>query len=284
MRTWMLIGTSLVFGGMSAFAIDQHLTAKTEEIESRNRVEQSARVVAAHDLKRGIVLQLSDLATRDIPLQWLSPDAIEIANVHLVPGKQLNADVQAGQPVLGLYLSDRVSPALSAKLEPGRRAITIPVDQINSMSGLLNPADKIDLYVSFDHHGKRVTAALLSGVEVLATGHHTAAPSDRPGERDGTYATVTLETSSEDAVKLVAARQSGTITAVLSREHGGVPARKVPRAAPGGHLAGLLGLDDETKFVSVPVIYGDHLRSQDMVPERTIPWGEVASMPPGQRP
>ena len=179
MRAWLLIGLSLVFGGISAFAIDRHLTAKTEEIELRNRVALAARVVAAHDLKRGTVLQLSDLATRDIPVQWLIPDAIEVENVLLASGKQLNADVLAGQPILGLYLSDRVSPALSTKLEPGRRAITIPVDQINSMSGLLNPTDQIDLYVSFEHHGKRVTASLLSGVQVLATGHHTAAPSDK---------------------------------------------------------------------------------------------------------
>src|SRR5690606_30674432 len=113
----------------------------------------------------------------------------------------------------------RADPSLSARLTEGRRAVTMPVDEINSLSGMLQPGDLIDLYVSFEHRRRRVTAPLLQGVLVLATGPRTFADGERsqqaPGAGAGGYSAITLDTSPEDAVKLVAARQAGTITAML---------------------------------------------------------------------
>ena len=145
----------------------------------------------------------------------------------------------------------------SQQVSRGRRALTMPVDAINSAAGLLAPGDMIDLYVSFEHQRKRITAPLLQGVRVLATGTETDAWSQPlSGSPEIGYATITLDTSPEDAVKLVAARQSGTITAMLRSPLDDGASQKAMR----GDLASLLGLGAASvadKKKPVPILYGN---------------------------
>jgi pilus assembly protein CpaB len=168
----------------------------------------------------------------------------------------------SGQLLHWANTTDKPSLPLSARLPAGKRAITIPVDQINSLSGLLSPSDLIDLYVSFEHQGKRVTAPLLSGIEVLATGRALSAVDQSNTTRKDPFATLTLATSPEDAVKLVAARQTGTITAVLSQATDAFTLAKL-NSSPAGHLASLLGLE-APHVVAIPILYGDRMPGDDL--------------------
>src|SRR3546814_15321073 len=93
----------------------------------------------------------------------------------------------------------------SNRLGQGRRAITMPVDVINSVSGLLEPGDLIDLYVSFEYRRKRITAPLLQGVMVLATGGSTRTAGTRQSAGAATCYHVPLDPYQEDAIPLVAA-------------------------------------------------------------------------------
>ena len=203
-RVWALLAVSTALGGMAAWAIDRHLDHKTREIERAEQGQQVARVVAAHAIEAGTILQLSDLAMRDIPLRWVDPDSIATTEVARVVGMQATASLAAGQPILNAHVAPRSEAGLATRLAPGKRAVTIPVDQISSLSGMLSPGDVIDLYVSFEHRGRRLTAPLLSEVQVLATGRQVASADEVAGARSSEYATVTLETTSAEAVKLVA--------------------------------------------------------------------------------
>ena len=260
-RAWALLSVSTVLGGIAAWAIDRHLDDKTREIERAGRGEQVTRVVAARAIDPGSILELSDLAMRDMPERWVDPDSIAPTDVARVLGMQATAALVAGQPILSAHVAPRSEAGLATRLGPGKRAVTIPVDQISSLSGMLSPGDRIDLYVSFEHRGKRLTAPLLSEVQVLATGRQVAPADEIAGARSSEYATVTLETSSAEAVKLVAARQDGAITSVLSTPGSGAGnSRPEGVAARGaGHLAGLLGLEQHGTPAPIPVIYGDRL-------------------------
>ena len=261
-RNWMLMSVSLLFGSIAAFAINQHLDNKTREIEIRSRVPHVKRIVAAHDLPRSSVLKLEDLASQDFPSAWVTSDAIPIDKAELLIGKQLSVDLTSGQLVHWANTSDKPTLPLSARLPAGKRAITIPVDQINSLSGLLSPNDLIDLYVSFEHLGKRVTSPLLSGIEVLATGRELSAVDQSNLTRKEHFATLTLATSPEDAVKLVAARQTGTITAVLSQASDPLSLAKSDNRSA-GHLASLLGLE-AAQVTAIPILYGDRIAGDDL--------------------
>ena len=256
---WILVSVALIFGGFSAWTINNHLTDQANEIENRSRLPIISRVVASKNLTKGSILTLDNLAVREFndPLSGFS--SVDPADVDILIGKVLIHDVQEGQLVLSDLVAHRASDHLVAKLDSGMRAVTIPVDQINSMSGLLKPTDRIDLLVTFDHLGQRITSPLLTAIEVIATGQDTSGivthKEDQPF-----YETVTLATTADQAVKLVAARQSGTITAVLSQ-----PIRP-DSVQPGsnhlsGHLAKLLGLEP-VQQENIQIIYGDRPESQ----------------------
>jgi len=70
-----------------------------------------------------------------------------------------------------------------------------------------------------------------------ASAHIEEAQAAMPG-----YAAITLDVAPEDAVKLVAARQAGTLTAMLRSPYDDQPSRKAAR----GDLAQLLGLSANT--------------------------------------
>src|SRR5690606_19692375 len=146
--------------------------------------------------------------------------------------------------------------AFSQKVRTGRRAITIPVDAINSVSGMLVPGDLIDLYVSFEYRRKRITAPLLQGVLVLATGSDSRqAGVEGDADQGAAFSTVTLDTAPEEAARLVAARQAGTITALL--RHPGDA--KTSNKGVQGDLATLLGIAKPIPVTRTrpAVIYGD---------------------------
>lgn len=255
-KNWLLMSLSLLFGGGAAFSISQHLDHKSRELESKSHVPHVKRIVAAHDLAQMSVIKIEDLAMQDFPTRWITADAIAVDQVESLIGKQLNVALKAGQLLHWANTSDKSTLALSERLPVGKQAITIPVDQINSLSGLLSPADFIDLYVSFEHQGNRVTAQLLTGIEVLATGQDLNIHDATKAGRQGTFTTLTLATSPDDAVKLVAARQTGTITAVLSQSQNASSSRTNSRTR--GHLAGLLGLETPQP-IAVPILYGDQM-------------------------
>ncbi|MFA5662783.1 Flp pilus assembly protein CpaB [Castellaniella sp.] len=221
-------------GLLAALFLSQHVRERIQAVEREARLEMVERIVAAHDLLAGSRLEAGDLAVRSFPVRWVGRDALPAVRHLELQGKVLMIDVRAGDPVLPTHVQVP-SEALSGQLAPGRRAVTLPVDQVNSLSGLLQPGDLIDLYVSFDHQRKRLTTPLLQGVQVLATGRETQ-PSENP---DGSsYSTITLDAAPEDVIKLVAARQAGTLTAIL-RHPGDALAN---RLAARGDLASLLGV------------------------------------------
>jgi pilus assembly protein CpaB len=247
-------------GLCAAWAAREHIQDKVQLLEAQARVPTVERVVAAYDLPVGTRLAPEHLALRALPAAHVSSDSVPPERFTELNGTVLRAPLRAGDPILPVHAVAQVQTAFSSHLSAGRRAITMPVDAINSVSGLLQPGDLIDLYVSFEHQRRRMTAPLLQGVLVLATDANTQYVNDAPGHRGGQYATVTLDAAPEDAVKLVAARQSGTITAVLRPPHDDAATQKAVR----GDLASLLGVNKPPPVApkKATVIYGNQsLRS-----------------------
>jgi pilus assembly protein CpaB len=256
-QNWLLILISIGLGCISAWAIDQHLSQKSKELEIRHHTDRVVRVVAARDLTRGAVISIDDLAKSEFPIDWVNADSIALEDLYVVPGKQLAVDLKAGQLLMNVHLIERTQPALAHRLSPDKRAVTIPVDLMSSMSGLLKPGDRIDLFVSFEYKGQRTTVSLLQGVEVLATGQQTRGTAEQSLPIDADFSTVTLATSHVDATKLIAARQNGTITAVLS--HAKAEPVLTSRQTMVQDLPGLLGLETSSSTPVIEVIYGDRL-------------------------
>ncbi|OZI23641.1 Flp pilus assembly protein CpaB [Bordetella genomosp. 9] len=250
-QRWLMAAVTIAAGLLAAWAARQHIQGRIEQIEADAKVATVPRLVAAYDLTPGTRLEEAYVAVRDIPTAWAPSDALAPEDFASYTYSVLAHPLRRGDPVQRSHLAPRKAAPLSSRVSSGRRAITIPVDDINSLSGMLQAGDLLDLYVSFEHGRRQITAPLLQGVLVLATG--------RAGDDDeamaGAFSTITLDAGPEDAVKLVAARQAGRITAIL-RHHRDADTNAT---AARGDLAALLGMDDadDARPRPVPVLYGD---------------------------
>ena len=104
---------------------------------------------------------------------------------------------------------------LASKLLPGRRALTIPVDDQSSISSMLKPNDRIDLLLSYDKGGMVVAAPLLQNVRVIATGDNVSTNYMVSGQSLDRYANITLDLSIDDVSRVTTALDLGRISAVL---------------------------------------------------------------------
>lgn len=251
LRTIGVCGSALAAGLLAAWAVHEHIQTREREMERQTTVEMRARVVAATDLAAGTRLQMDHLAARDIPLPWVPSHSFDADAVDQVLGGVLTTHLKQGDILLGAHLTAETESPLSDLVLQGRRAVTLPAAEINAVSGLLQPDDLIDLYVSFMHQGQHLTAPLLQSVRVLAIG----GPSDSP-------VSITFDTAERDAIKLVAARHSGSLTAMLRHRSDA----RVSESAAAGDLAALMGLTVPSMAdrAPIPVLYGDRVDTEPL--------------------
>lgn len=260
---------ALIAGVAAAWAAHEHIQMREHEIESQAQVDVVERVAIASDLDAGTRIQVDHLAARDIPRSWVPDNAFEVNAVDQVVGQRLATTLKRGDVLLSTHIAVDEPLPISDLVAPGRRAVTLPVGEIQAATGLLRVGDLIDLYVSFAHQGQHVTAPLAQSVRVLAL------------RADVVPAVITLDASKQDAIKLVAARHAGALTAMLrSRDD-----TAVSSAAPSGDLAALIGIERPVavKQTVIPVMYGDRMHIQTPFTDSTSSEPRSPSNPSSQR-
>jgi pilus assembly protein CpaB len=207
--------------GLAASVMAYHYLER-EEAQLRDQIKeeqgrnQIAVVVAKADLPVGTTVSVNNMATRQVPRDYVYPETVLPAAFESVTGQTLVKPLAKGQPLLRGYLSEGGAAGLADKIKPGRRAVAINVDEVSSLNGLIMPGDQIDLMLSSRSNGTIVP--LLQGVKVLATGAQVAPKAgSQPGEdKFGLrYATMTLDVAPKDSERVILAREQGTLTAVL---------------------------------------------------------------------
>lgn len=212
-KTWVVLGVAIGIGLLAAWIARSYLVNRIDEIESQNRGKNVQLVVAKSDLPRGARLSSENLAVRPVPMDYSHSSAILPEHFERIEGQTLAVAVKKGDLIFWPLLEGKKAPTFSARVDSGRRAITVAVDEINSISGLLEPGDLIDLMVSFDRKGRKNTLMLMQGVRVLATGQRST-DDPKSGERR-MYSTVTLDTDPQQAQQVVLAREVGRLTALM---------------------------------------------------------------------
>jgi pilus assembly protein CpaB len=254
-KTWVILGVAIGVGLLAAIVAGSYLSNQMEAIEARAKGKMGSVVVAKEDLPKGARLSTENVAVRPVPHDYAHSIAITPEQFDRVEGQLLAYPVKGGEMILWGLLEGKKVPTFSARVEAGRRAITVPVDEINSISGMLEPGDMIDLMVTLDQKGKKITFPLLQSAQVMATGQR-AMDDPKSGERRQ-YSTVTLDTTPEQARNVIVAQESGKITALLRN-----PLDKQPAGKPYFDVAALLGIRDSAgeglavDGRQIPVLYG----------------------------
>jgi pilus assembly protein CpaB len=216
-RSWLMLGAAVGLGLMAMLLTNKLLKDHMAQIDAKERAAHRMVkvVVASRDVARGEPILPDRFALREIPAEYVHATALRPEQFDQYVGQRLAAPLKSGEPLLDLHL-ESTSLVFSATLAKGNRALTTEVDEVNSISGMLRPLDHIDLMVTARANGgnaAETTFPLMSNVEVLATGQVTRKRDASSQAR--TYTTITLSVSPQDAERIVVAKNSGKLTAVL---------------------------------------------------------------------
>lgn len=220
-RSLALLAAALALGLLAAFGargyIAGQLAIERERLAPPQRMV--SLVVAKRDLARGDPVGVDTMAVRELPEAYAPQGAVTPEQFEAVAGAVVNAPMRAGDPLLRAALTSPDAGGFSSRVREGIRAMTIAVDEVNAISGMLQPGDRIDLLLSARLPGatgagaQEVSKPLVQDVVVLATGRQV-----RPGQDDRQgrgYTTITVEVQPGQAQKLVVAQRVGRLTALL---------------------------------------------------------------------
>ncbi|MYN08018.1 Flp pilus assembly protein CpaB [Pseudoduganella aquatica] len=274
-KTWIVLGIALLIGGLAAFAARSFLSGQMAAIEARGKGQMTAVVVAKVDIAKGEKVSNENLAIRQVPSEYAHSVAITPDDFARIDGQAVAYPVKAGEMILWGLMETQRAPSFSSRVESGHRAMTVPVDEINSISGMLEPGDLIDLIITVEQNGKKSTFPLLQRMQVMATGQRSI-DDPKSGERRS-YSTVTLDTTPAQAQNLIVAREVGKLTALLRN-----PQDQTPIGAQTNDLASLLGMNQlraqgKGGRRAVPVLYGNGAGSMTPEAMRLRPRGAAAA-------
>ncbi|MDO4904523.1 MAG: Flp pilus assembly protein CpaB [Lautropia sp.] len=235
-RNVLLMGAALVCGGIAVYAGSRYVNEQVQQERLRLAppVQQTVDIVVARqDLDKGEVISADTMALRSVPAEFVPSHAVLPEQFDALVGQRLFVPMRSGEALSSMAVLNGDQLAFSSRVKPGIRALTISVDEINSISGMLQPGDRIDLLLTArppspmpgrqaEHES---TVPLLQNLLVLATGRQVRPDVDDSGD-DRHFSAVTVEVEPAQAQRLVVAQRAGRLTAVLRN-----PADDTPTAA-----------------------------------------------------
>lgn len=256
------IGVAIVCGGLAAILTLLYLRSMAPKKPAAPPPPTEKEVVVPlADIPANTILTAEMLGAKKVKVEQAPKFAPskpqEIAGyVALVP---LTAD----KPIAWDQVATRgAGLGLAGVVPPGMRAVTVPVDQVVGVAGLLKAGDRVDVIATFEVGDELVARTILQDIELLAAGTQTSStptPEEvkagqqpegekgagagaekagepksgaqpQPGastttEKKVQYVTATLAVTPEDAQRLVLADSRGKLRLALRPvgEHDFVP-------------------------------------------------------------
>ena len=246
--TQMLVAVALLAGGLAALGTQAHIEREVaiERERLQPEVAKTSLVVARRDLQRGDPINAQTMSVRQVPLDWAPSSGVAPEQFSAYEGAALAMPIRAGEPLVTAAIAGVDHAQFSQRLREGARAVTIAVDEVNALSGMLQPGDRIDLMLTArvadgQGDGREKTISLMQDVLILATGQQvrrdSAAGPEGAGGGERHFGAITIEVAPQQAQRLIVAQRSGRITAMLRHpeDHGSmVPAAMDVSALLGG--------------------------------------------------
>ncbi len=243
-KNWLLLVTAVLIGLCAAYLGNKAVQDRMAQLdeEAQRGQEMVEVVVASRDLGQGEILSSEVLAVRKIPKQFSHASAISSAGFADVEKARLQVPIKRGEALLQAHIEGLGQRVFSSILQKGMRALTFEVDEISSTAGMLRPGDRIDLIyavkpASATTSDERFVFPLLSNVNIMATGQSVTKQDARGAERR--YTSVTMEVSPADANRILLAKSSGEVTAILRNPDDQTP-NDSPALTPESLLAPLV--------------------------------------------
>ena len=223
--------------GISVLLLSQ-TNSESATTSSKQAVKQTVKVlVPTRTIEIGQAYTPNSFRWKEVPQQELE-NYID----HVTP-----EDISADHTMSGLARTKLVKDSilskaditepeggysLSLKLQPGYRAISVPVDQVTSNSGFIEPGDRVDILLLGSQDGELLrygnssqglyVTTIVHDARVLAFNNKQTAESYQKARESNGFengipddSSVSLEVTPEQANQVVLAKQLGKLTLVL---------------------------------------------------------------------
>ncbi|QQS13068.1 MAG: Flp pilus assembly protein CpaB [Rhodospirillales bacterium] len=229
-RILMLVLALAVAGGTVMF-LKSYLGAERAAAErlatSRPATSEAVKpalqvLVARTDIRTGQIVKPDDLRWQPWPEGTLSPSYIVEGRRPLSDfvGAVARAPVSAGEPITeGRVVLPGTRGFMAAVLQPGTRAVSVPVTATSGISGFVFAGDRVDLLLthtitpSKDGEKERYASeTILSDIRVIAMDQRLES---RPGEPPQIAKTATLEVTPKQSEIITLAQDMGKLSLSL---------------------------------------------------------------------
>ena len=227
-KTWLMLIVAIGLALLATVLTTQYLKSReaaiSEEVAARAKQggPKVAVAVPIKDLPVGTPLDQSLVAARDVAADLLYPDAILADDFDKYKGQALIRPVLHGRPLLRADVRPMYAD-FAGTLVPGTRAMTIDVDELNSVAHMVQPGNLIDLMLVMKREdGADTVVPFMDRMKVLATGQKIIQDgSDERGpqvKKGLSYSNFTLEVTPTQAARLTLAQNLGKLRFTLRNE------------------------------------------------------------------
>ncbi len=212
---------SIALGTAAVLMVRNYITGEKQAM--KKDLEPVRIVVARRNIPANEPLEVEWVAARAVPKKFVHANAIYPEEVDLIISRELVYPIRAGDPILWMdFKGGERYRGFSTMIKESERAMTVRVDEMSTIAGLIQPGDHIDMLGTFkrtsDSRDSRneleTTITLLQNVVVLATGQITSARSGMRKDRSAS-GMLTILVTPEEAALLIHAQRVGKLYNVL---------------------------------------------------------------------
>jgi pilus assembly protein CpaB len=224
LKTWAPLIAAIVLGGVAAKIGHDMLSRKPAE---RVVVQKVTHIVVANcDIPPGASLKPADLASNTVADSTVPPGSFDMP--ERLANRVTTVALRKGQPIYENMLApEGSSKGLTAIVPDGMRAVTMEINEVSGVAGLIVPGCRVDVVTSLQaENGQMMSRTVARSLQIVAVGRkYSDVPpvqitgKDQPIIRDDTEAplarSVTLLVTPKEAEILDLATHTGTPRLIL---------------------------------------------------------------------
>jgi pilus assembly protein CpaB len=215
-RLKIALVVAVFFGLIAAYGIYNFLSERQKAEETLRAANQEI-VVAAQDIPPGTTFNEETMKKgllKTTPWPKSSIPAGAFSSQQQIVGKVNRVKILANEPILESRLAGE-GAGLTVRLEAGKRAIALPVNEIVGVSGFIVPDDRVDVILTTTPLGAtgdtKISKIVMQNKRVLSVAQSTEQKDGKPQ----LARSITLEVTPEEAEKLSLASSEGQIALAL---------------------------------------------------------------------
>ncbi|MFH1652743.1 MAG: Flp pilus assembly protein CpaB [Pseudomonadota bacterium] len=207
------------------------------KLKERSLLEMSSVVyvlTATRDILQHTPIDETMIEATRFPKKYVQPGAVFVRDANTILGQVASTPILKGEQIVSTkLLSFGRDTGLAMKIPAGMRAISILVNDVTGVAGLIQPNDFVDILTTFDFgsdaKSKQYTYTLFQNISVLAInqnlgeGYSTLAKSNKQNVVDqlmqnrssGSSYAVTLALTPQQVQDIVLSQEMGVITLAL---------------------------------------------------------------------